>query len=87
MSVIINENNLKNQIEFMKSSLNEKQYRLFLGETAISIGHGGQALITRLSGASVNTVRRGIQEVKAGERYTDRVRKSGGGSNGLRIPI
>ena len=79
MSVIINENNLKNQIEYMKSSLNEKQYRLFLGATAISIGHGGQALITRLSGASVNTVRRGIQEVKAGEGYTDRVRKSGGG--------
>ena len=78
----------------MKSSLNEKQYRLFLGATAISIGHGGQALITRLSGASVNTVRRGIQEVKAGEGYTDRVRKSGGGrkssssitSSNARIP-
>jgi predicted GNAT family acetyltransferase len=79
MSIINNENHLKNQIEFMKSSLNEKQYRLFLGATAISIGRGGQALIARLSGASVNTVRRGIQEVKAGEGYTIRVRKSGGG--------
>lgn len=81
MSVSIKENDLKNQIEYMKSVLNERQYRFFLGATAISIGHCGQALVTRLSGSSVNTVRRGIDEVKLkGENENSgRIRKPGGG--------
>ena len=64
MSVNISENELKKQIEYRKPILNEK-YRLFLGMTAISIGRGGQSLVAKLSGASINTVHRGIEEVKS----------------------
>ena len=81
MSVNISENELKNQIEYMKPILNERQYRLFLGMTAISIGRGGQSLVAKLSGASINTVHRGIEEVKSHKEKEnpDRVRKPGGG--------
>ena len=81
MFVNISENELKNQIEYMKPILNERQYRLFLGTVAISIGRGGQSLVARLSGASVNTVHRGIEEVKSHKEKEnpDRVRKPGGG--------
>ena len=61
--------------------LDEHQYRCYLGKTALSLGRGGQATVTRLSGASVNTVRKGMTEVKsAGERSaTKQIRKAGGG--------
>lgn len=47
----------------MKSILNERQYRCFLGTIAVSLGRGGQALVARLSGASINTVRKGVVDV------------------------
>ena len=53
-SVVIQEGDLKAQITYMKSILNERQYRCFLGTTAISLGRGGQALVARLSGSSIN---------------------------------
>lgn len=81
MSVNIKEDEMQRHIQYMKLVLNEKQYRLFLGTTAISIGRGGQALVMRLSGSSVNTVHRGIKEVKSqeGKEFSDRIRKPGGG--------
>jgi len=90
MSVIMQEKDLKEQIAYMKRILNERQYRCYLGKLAISIGSGGQALVARLSGASINTVRRGVQEVK--ENATDpemkRIRKPGGGrkSSSIKYP-
>ena len=87
MSVIMQEKDLKEQIAYMKRILNERQYRCYLGKLAISIGSGGQALVARLSGASINTVRRGVQEVK--ENATDpemkRIRKPGGGRKSASI--
>lgn len=82
ISAVMNEQALGEQIQYMKKILNERQYRCYLGQTAISLGRGGQALVTRLSGSSVNTVKRGIQEVKAGvpeEGANMPVRKAGGG--------
>lgn len=80
-SVIIREAELKKQIAYMKSILNEKQYRCYLGTTAISLGRGGQAMVARLSGSSINTVRKGIEEVRTntGTQKNDRIRKPGGG--------
>ena len=63
-SVMIREADLKEQIAYMKSILNERQYRCYLGTTAISLGRGGQALVARLSGSSINTVRKGMEEVR-----------------------
>ena len=80
-STVLNETALSEQITYMKAILNERQYRCYLGKTALSIGRGGQATVTRLSGASINTVRKGIAEVKANPdaKEIGSVRKSGGG--------
>ena len=78
-AVVIEESALQSQFIYMKQILNEKQYRCYLGRTAISLGRGGQATVTRLSGASVNTVRKGIEEAKSEHNTDERIRKSGGG--------
>ena len=80
-STVMNEVALRDQITYMKTILDEHQYRCYLGKTALSLGRGGQATVTRLCGASVNTVRKGMMEVEtAGEgATTKRIRKAGGG--------
>jgi predicted GNAT family acetyltransferase len=80
-SVVIREGDLKAQITYMKSILNERQYRCFLGTTAISLGRGGQALVARLSGSSINTVRKGVEEVSGNSTVenNNQIRKPGGG--------
>ena len=80
-SVVIREDDLRNQIAYMKSILNERQYRCYLGTTALSLGRGGQALVSRLSGASVNTVRKGVDEVSTNPaaQNSTQIRKPGGG--------
>ena len=85
-AVTMNESALQSQISFMKSLLDERQYRMYLGKTAIELGRGGQAVVQRLSGASINTVRKGVSEVKLelsvqgnGGTEKSRVRKAGGG--------
>ncbi len=57
-NIVFDERILQEQILYMKNILNEKQYRCFLGKTAISLGRGGQKLVCQLSGSSINTVRK-----------------------------
>ena len=80
-STVMSEEALQAQISYMKTILNERQYRCYLGKTALSLGRGGQTVVTRLSGASVNTVRRGMEEVNSGREgiTPNQIRKAGGG--------
>ena len=80
-SIVMNEEALYEQITYMKTILDERQYRYYLGKTALALGRGGQAIVTRLSGASVNTVHKGMKEVgSAAEKdLSSRTRKVGGG--------
>lgn len=80
-SAIMDEKALKEQITYMKEILNERQYRCYLGKTAISLGRGGLTKVARLSGASVNTVRKGIAEVKEPPSGIEKmqIRRTGGG--------
>ncbi len=80
-NIIFNKQVLQEQILYMKNILNEKQYRCFLGKTAISLGRGGQKLVCQLSGSSINTVRKGVQEVASETDGIEgeRIRKQGGG--------
>lgn len=87
-SIVMDFDSLKNQISGMKGTLDERAYRFYLGQLAVSIGRGGLALISKLSGSSVNTVKRGMNEVKEkqssssatqSDREEPRVRKIGGG--------
>ncbi len=56
---------LQDLVRRKKEELDEDSFRYFLGEQALKLGHGGQTLMVRLSGASVSTVRKGMSEVRA----------------------
>jgi hypothetical protein len=61
------------------SLLNERQKRLYLAIEAEAYGRGGISAISRISGASRNTIRRGINERKSGVVYDCTVRQPNGG--------
>ena len=78
----IDEDTLKNKIESTIPMLNEYQLRMYLASEAKALGHGGISIISRISGVSILTIRKGIKELTDPERVilTDgRSRKSGGG--------
>lgn len=63
-------------------SLNEVDSRNFLGLWAIEEGWGGISKINKLTGKSMDTIRKGIKEIKSGKNIkseTGRLRKKGGG--------
>jgi transposase len=70
---------MEERILMMLPQLNERQRRLFLASEAIVYGRGGIAEVIRISGASRNTIKRGIEELKSGVKYDGKVRISGGG--------
>jgi uncharacterized membrane protein YdbT with pleckstrin-like domain len=57
---------MEDRIKMMLPLLDEKQRRLFLAIEALAYGYGGIARVRRISGASKNTIKRGIREHKAG---------------------
>jgi len=71
------------RIRMMLPQLNERQKRLFLASEAITYGRGGIAEVIRHSGVSRNTIKKGIAELKSGEKLVGRVRRSGGGPKSI----
>lgn len=67
----------------MQTILNEKQWRQYLAAEAQRRGSASQ--VAREAGASLNTVKRGLRELAAGESYRpgERIRKRGGGKKKL----
>ncbi len=63
------------------SRLDEQQRRWYAALEAKKQGHGGPTLAAKITGLSVETIRRGRSELDDGlvDRPVDRVRKSGGG--------
>ena len=60
--------------------LNEKERRLFLAEIAIQYGYGAGMALSKRTGVSYSTIRRGMKEVLKGEMADDgRIRRSGAG--------
>jgi len=75
---------VQQQYAVMKSELNERQWRLFLGTQAKQRGYGGISQIVTLSGASWKTVKRGMVELESKERPPKgQARKMGGGRKKL----
>jgi hypothetical protein len=74
-----------NHFELMKNELNEKQRRHLLASEAMRIGYGGIRQVSEASGACWQTIKRGMEEIEAGEFYQpgERVRKEGGGRKKL----
>ncbi len=62
--------------------LSERSRRLWAATEAMSLGHGGIALVERATGISRSTITRGIREVESGasnELPPERTRRVGGG--------
>ena len=65
----------------MMSILSERQTRLYAAEKAMAMGHGGITIMAQVSGLSERTIRRGIEELEAGNlgQMSERDRRPGGG--------
>jgi transposase len=70
---------IEQEYEQMRTMLNEKQWRQYLAAEAKQRGSISEA--ARRARVSINTVKRGLKELEAGESYRpgERIRKSGGG--------
>lgn len=65
-------------------SLNERQRRRWAATEAIRLGRGGITAVSKALRISPNTIKRGIQEIAAGDADTvpqanTRIRRPGGG--------
>jgi hypothetical protein len=63
------------------SRLDEQQRRWFAAVESARLGHGGDRLLSQITGLHVDTIRRGREELAADldGRPTDRIRRPGGG--------
>jgi Rhodopirellula transposase DDE domain len=68
----------------MAPELNERQRRLWAASEARAAGRGGITATARATGMAIDTIRKGIGELEAGERLAPgRVRRPGGGCRSL----
>ena len=65
----------------LSSRLDEQERRWFAAVESQRIGHGGDTLVSQITGLDEKTIRRGRDELAASlaERPIDRVRLPGGG--------
>jgi len=63
------------------SRLDEQQRRWYVALESKKIGHGGDVLLSQITGLDVETIRRGRRELdtELAERPSERVRLPGGG--------
>ncbi len=67
------------KFEVLFPHLDERQRRLLAGAEARLLGHGGIRAVASAAGMSEGTVRKGVDELEAGEAPLGRVRRPGGG--------
>jgi hypothetical protein len=71
------------QYAVMKETLDERQWRIFLGTEALKEGHGGISHVARLAKSDRKTVRKGIGELRTSPPPRGRIRRAGGGRKPL----
>jgi hypothetical protein len=69
---------LHQQMNFLVSTLDERQQRLYVGLESQKLGQGGDCRLARISGLSSNTIAKGRRELAAMEG-SDWIRHPGGG--------
>ena len=77
---------IRERYERIRPHLDERRRRLWAGNEALQLGRGGRSAVSRATGMSVNTVKRGMQEAQQPvEESLDpsRVRAKGGGRKPL----
>ena len=69
------------QMNLLLSRLDEQQRRWYVALEAKKLGHGGMTLMSQITGMSLDTIRRGRDELEEElvRRPIDRVRLPGGG--------
>lgn len=69
------------RINLLVSRLDENQRRWFVAAEAMRIGHGGDQLLSQVTGMNVETIRRGRRELEDSLEScpAERVRRAGGG--------
>lgn len=65
-------------INFLVSTLDERQRRLYIGLESQRLGHGGDRLLAQITGLSVATIATGRRELQKAQP-TERIRAPGGG--------
>ena len=77
---------IRKKFNALRSTLNERQRRLWAATEAVAIGRGGIACVGEATGLSRNTIRAGTRELKERKRRAlepQRVRRRGGGRKPL----
>lgn len=74
---------LQCKFEQVLPHLDERRRRLYLASEAVSLGHGGIALVAAASRTSTATIARGTTELEAHAAPTCRIRAPGGGRKPL----
>jgi transposase len=77
----MNENLIKNKLNFL-SNLNEYDARHYVALWAMELGWGGVSKVSKITGKSITTIRKGISEIKSsktGQEKPKRIRKKGAG--------
>jgi hypothetical protein len=69
---------LHSRINFLLSTLDEHQRRLYGGLESQRLGYGGDRALAQITGLSVATIAAGRRELEAGQQ-TEHVRAPGGG--------
>lgn len=77
------------QMNLLLSRLDEQQRRWYAAVESHKVGHGGDTLLSLITGLHVDTIRRGREELQAGllDRPIDRIRRPGGGRPALKKKI
>ena len=72
---------IHHQMNVFLSRIDEQQRRWYVALESKKIGHGGDKLLSQITGMDVETIRRGRRELEEDleNRPADRVRESGGG--------
>lgn len=76
----------KEQYAVLHETLNERQWRIYLGTEAEKIGFGGISMVARESGSDRKTIRKGVVELRHPQKEfftNERVRSPGGGRKKL----
>lgn len=69
----------RERMRLLLSVLNEKQRRLYLGLESMRLGHGGDAMISRMTGVNVKTIALGRRQLQTGNITMERIREVGAG--------
>ena len=72
---------LHHRMNLLLSRLDEQQRRLYAAVESKRIGHGGDRLLSLITGLNVETIRHGRRELDADliDTPSDRIRRLGGG--------